>query len=220
VIKHPKDIEYFDMYPAPVLEAVHNDHFTNINSTITFLGPMLYFLARALCVEKVLEIGHAEGYTSRYLAHAVKDNARRFGLSHCRYYGIDIAQTEKTKDNLIKEGLPVEVYNLDSLGLPGPLSGLEFDMIFQDGAHDTEHVIHEFETMWPQLRGEGKGYWIFHDCYGPAEDGFREILQDHRRHPSCRRWPFAYEFVRIDCVYGMAIMRNMAGYDEKKHWKE
>lgn len=222
MITHPRDLEYFRDYPAPLMETLHDKHFTNINSTIAHFGPMLYFLARALCTERVLEIGHAEGYTAHYLAHAVKDTGIRFGVQgNCRYYGVDIVQTDRVKAALEKEELPVTLFNLDSMQLPGPLAGLEFDMIFQDGAHDTEHVLYEFETMWPQLKGKGKGYWIFHDCYGPAEDAFRAILKDHNEHPTCRRWPFSYEFVRLDCVYGMAILRKMDGYDqEQKHWTE
>lgn len=215
MITHPKDIEYFNEHPAPVMELIHGSHFTNINSTITFFGPMLYFLLRALCTEKVLEIGHAEGYTSHYLAHAVKDNGVRFGVSgNCMYYGVDIVQTEKVRAALDAEGLPNTIINLDSaLITPDTFKGITFDVIFQDGAHDTAHVLHEIETLYPQLRGDGKGYWIFHDCFGPAEEGFRKLKK------MIEAGKYKFEWTRIDCVYGIAILRKIDEYDQNKwHW--
>ena len=156
LVTHPKDIEYFTEYPALLMELIHSSHFTNINSTITYFGPMLYFIVRALGCEQVLEIGHAEGYTSHYLAHAVKDNATRFGMKGNRYYGIDIAQTEKTRNALEKEGLPVTILNIDSIKLtPDTLKDIKFDLIFQDGAHDTEHILHELDILYPADNRKG-----------------------------------------------------------------
>ena len=212
-ITHPKDIEYFTEYPAPIMESVHANHFTNINSTITFFGPMLYFLTRALCCEQVLEIGHAEGYSSFYLAHAVKDNGVRFNMKGNMYHGIDIVQTEKVRKNLTDAGLPNTILNLDSMELKPETFNKQFDLIFQDGCHDTEHVLAEMENMYPTLKGEGKGYWIFHDCYGPAEEGFRELVK------LIEKGKYNFEWCTILCVYGLAILRKMDGYDyNKRHW--
>jgi predicted O-methyltransferase YrrM len=206
MIKHPKDIEYFNMYPTPIMERLQDMHFTNINATIAHLGPMLYFLLRAQGAEKVLEIGHAEGYTSHYLAHAIKDNGTRFGMKDNHYWGVDIAQTEKTRSNLEAEGLPVTVINMDSINItPDTFKGITFDTIFQDGAHDADHVIHEFNVLWPQVKSGGTGYWIAHDVLpgAPAHEGFLYIkaLIDSGR--------INAEYVQLWDVYGMAIIRKI-----------
>ena len=176
MITHEKDIEYFTQYPAPILELLQSTHITNINSTISFFGPMIFFLIRALGCEQVLEIGHAEGYTAYYMAHAIKDNGVRFGMKNNRYYGIDIVQTETTREKLEKAELPVTILNLDSMKLTSEtFKGIPFDLIFQDGSHKTDHILHEFDTLWPQLKDKGKGYFIQHDVYGPGEEGCRII---------------------------------------------
>jgi protein-L-isoaspartate O-methyltransferase len=212
VITHERDVEYFTEYPAPIMELIHCSHFTNINSTIPFFGPMLYFLARAMGVEQVLEIGHAECYTAWYLANAVKDNATRFGMAGNRYYGIDIVQTEKARENL--KDLPATIINMDSMLLtPDTFKDIKFDLIFQDGCHDTEHVLHELKTLYPQLKGEGRGFFICHDTCGPAEEGFREIQK------LIKEGVYDFQYVVIPEIYGIAIMRKMTGYDyEKRHW--
>lgn len=210
MITHPKDIEYFAQYPAPIMEQIHSLHHTNINSTITFFGPLMYFLIRSLGCEQVLEIGHAEGYTAFYMASAVRDNGVRFGMKNNRYYGIDIAQTDKVKEAMVQHGLKATILNMDSINLSSAtFPAIDFDLIFQDGAHDAKHVVHEMMTLYPQLKGEGKGFWIYHDCYGPAEEGFTAIINDPR---------YNFEFVRIPEIYGIAIMRKMDGYDHKKKW--
>ena len=212
---HDKDIEYFKEHPAPLMEQMHSGHWTNINSTITYFGPMLYFLTRSLGCEQVLEIGHAEGYTSYYLAHAVKDNATRFGMKDNRYYGIDIVQTERAVENMKNRDLPATIINMDSINLtPKTFEGITFDLIFQDGCHDTEHVLHEMDVLYPQLKGKGKGYWIFHDCFGPSEDGFKELQK------LIAKGKYNFEFVRIFSIYGIAIMRKMDGFDDSKYYWE
>lgn len=210
---HEKDQEYFNDYPAPVMESVHLLHKTNINSTIPYFGPMMYFLTRELGAEQVLEIGHAEGYTAHYLAHAVKDNGIRFGMAGNRYYGIDIVQTDKTRDMLESQGLPVTVKNLDSMLLTPETFGVTFDLIFQDGCHDTEHVLAELKSMYPALKGEGKGYWIMHDVFGPAEEGFQAVKK------LIDQGVYNFEYCRIFTPYGLGILRKMDGWDEsKRHW--
>ncbi len=213
-ITHEKDLEYFGQYPAPVMEQIHKLHYTNVNSTITFFGPMLYFFLRALRAEKVLEIGHAEGYTAFYLANAVKDNGIRHELRAPMYYGVDIIKTDEVRGKLTTEGLPNTILNLDSaLITPETFAGVEFDVIFQDGAHDKDHVVKEMEVLYPQLKGNGRGYWIAHDCYGPAEEGFYEIMKNPAyKFEYCRLW---------DEIYGLAILRKMDGYDyNTRYWYE
>ena len=210
---HELDLEYFRDSPAPLMETIQKKHHTNINSTIPFFGPMMYFLARELGVEQVLEIGHAEGYTAHYLAHAVKDNAVSFQMPGNRYYGIDIVQTEKVRAALEAQGLPVVIKNMDSINLRPETFGVTFDLIFQDGNHSTEYVLAELEAMYPALKGEGKGYWIMHDVFGPAEEGYHAVkkLIDAGK--------YNFEFVRLFAPYGLGIFRKMDGWnEEKRHW--
>ena len=172
-IWHTRDKEYFNEYSAPVMENLQRLHYTNINSTIPYYGPMLYLLVRALGCEHVLEIGVAEGYTAFYIANAIKDNATRFGMAGNMYYGVDICNHD-VHHHLTDRGLPNKILYMDSKDLTSDtFKDVKFDMIFQDGDHSTEAVIREFELFWPQLKGDGKGIWVFHDCYGPAEEGFK-----------------------------------------------
>ena len=214
-LTEPKDIEYFTEFPSPIMELIQSAHFTNINSTITFFGPMLYFFARAIEAHKILEIGHAEGYTAHYLAHAVKDNGLRYQVTSGMYYGIDIVQTESTREKLEKEELPVTIMNLDSMTItPETFKDITFDMIFQDGAHDEEHVLYEIETLYPQLRGDGAGYLVMHDVFGPSEEAFHKLiplLTTKYKFEWCRIWSSAY---------GLGILRKIEDCDlEKRYWK-
>ena len=207
MIDKEHNIQYFKDFAAPIMESVQKDHFTIINSTIPFFGPMFYFLIRAMGCEQALEIGVAEGYSSYYMAHAIKDNATRYQMFGNKFYGIDIALQKNTVENLEADGLPVELHEMDSMDLPGPMAGVVFDIVFQDGCHDKEHVVHEFKTMYPQLKGDGKGYWICHDCFGDPERnavlGVAEIkrLVDEGFYNMqyCEFWD----------IYGLAVFRKM-----------
>jgi hypothetical protein len=212
MIKFQKDIDYFAEFPAPIMELIHSAHFININSTITFFGPMLYFFARAIEAHKVLEIGHAECYTGWYLANAVKDNGVRYQVKDGQYYGIDIVQTDLAVERL--KGLPVTIQNLDSMKItPDTFKDVTFDMIFQDGCHDEEHVLYELETLYPQLKGKGEGYWVMHDVYGPSEEAFNKLIP-------LLTTKYNFEWCRIwSSAYGLGILRKMDGYDpEKRFW--
>ncbi len=212
---HPKDQEYFDDFPAPIMKMLQEKHFTQCNSTIAFFGPMLYFLTRAFRCEKVLELGFAQGYSAWYLANAVNDNAVRFQYQDPMYYGIDIIDNLPFREAMKLNKLPHNLTLMDSINLtPDTFKDIQFDLIFQDGAHDEEHVIHELTTLWPQLKGEGKGYFIMHDVYGPSEEGFNKLI------PILKEKDI--EYIRLDDdVYGMAILRKMEKYDyNRKHWVE
>jgi len=213
-LHHPRDVEYFGDYRAPLMELMQSFHHTHVNATLAFFGPMFYFLVRSLGCEQVLEIGHAEGYSSRYLAHAVKDNATRFNMQGNMYYGIDIEQTEYVTEMLAKDDLPATIIQMDSMDLTSEtFKDVRFDLIFQDGCHDTEHVLHELKVLYPQLKGKGTGFWIFHDCYGPAEEGFHELIK------LIKEGVYDFEWCRLPAVYGLAILRKMEGYDyDKRFW--
>ena len=210
---HPKDQEYFDCYPAPIMQMLQENHFTNINSTITFFGPMLYFMVRAFLCQKVLEIGTAEGYTSFYLSSAVKANAIRNNYSNAMFYGLDICQTKKTSDNLTALGLPNEIMTLDSIELDKEtFKDIQFDFIFQDGAHDKEHVLHEFKVLWPQLRGNGLGYFVMHDVMGPSADGYA-LVNGYVKQEGIK----LQNVILDDGIYGLAILRKMEDYSERRY---
>lgn len=210
-IWHPLDIEYFKDNPAPVMENAQRMHYTNINSTITFFGPMLYYITRAIGAEHVLEIGMAEGYTSYYLANAVKDNGTRYGMHGNMYYGVEILGKANTvREELNKLGLPNNIKVMDSAEItPETFKDVTFDIIFQDGNHETEYVVNEVETLYPQLKGEGNGFFICHDVYGPAEEGVHQIINNPK---------YNWEYIRICEIYGIAILRKMDGYKEGKRW--
>jgi protein-L-isoaspartate O-methyltransferase len=215
-IWHERDIEYFNNYAQPIFANIQRMHYTNVNSTIPYFGPMLYLLVRQLGCEKVLEIGHAEGYSSFYLAHGVNDNAIRFNMLNNHYYGIDIVQTEKVREALEKEQLPITILNKDSMTLDSnSFPGVVFDMIFQDGCHDAEHVIYEFKAMWKQLRGHGNGYWVAHDAEGPAWEGCNLI----KKQLIIEKIP--HEMITFGGQYGLMIIRNMEGFDYTVNpWKD
>jgi len=207
-----RDIAYFKQYPEPIMELMQKEHFTIVNSTISYYGPMLYYIVRAMGAEQVLEIGHAEGYTGFYLAHAVKDNAQRFGMKGNMYHAIDIAQTEKVKECFQKANLPANIINMNSMTLPGPFKDMKFDIIFQDGNHDTKHVLYELETMYPQLKSGG--LWIAHDTAGPAEEAWHIITK------LIKEGKYQFEYIRLMGIYGISIMRKTEGVDPKKrYWK-
>ena len=212
-ITHPLDVEYFMDYPAPVMELIQSGHYTNLNSTITFFGPMLYFFARAIGAEQILEIGMAEGYTTWYLANAVRDNAIRYKMQGNMYYGIDILdRTEVVKPKLDAAGLPNTILKMDSINLTSDtFKDVRFDMIFVDGAHDRDHIVHEVDVLYPQLKGEGNGFMILHDIYGPGEIGGHEVIKNPK---------YNWEYVRICEIYGIAILRKMDGYKDYPRWKD
>lgn len=214
-IWHPLDIEYFETYNAPVMENLHRLHYTNVNSTITFFGPMLYFFVRALGCEHVLEIGMAEGYTSFYLANAVKDNGTRYNMKGNMYYGLEILNKandiEEKLDNL---NIPNDIRVMDSMNLTSEtFKDTIFDLIFQDGSHETKNVLYELETLYPQLKGNGQGYWVAHDIDGPAEEAFKIIYKQ------IADGKYNFQYVGIGEIYGLGIFRKMDGYDyEKNRW--
>lgn len=212
-IKHPKDIEYFTEYPAPLMELIHSSHFTNINATDSFFGCMLYFIIRALKCQNVLEIGSAEGYSAWYMANAVKDNAIRHNLKNAMYYGIDIVKTVEVSLALNNFKLPHILFNIDTIKLnENSFKDIQFDLVFQDGCHDEFHVFHEFKTLWPRLRGNGLGYWIAHDVMGPAEKGYKKILEYIKQN----NIP-VQNVVLDEGIYGLAIFRKMEDYHDRTY---
>jgi hypothetical protein len=210
---HVKDQEYLDEYPSQVVEMACRMHFTNINHTIPWFGPMLYWLARANGATRILEIGHAEGYTARYLAQAVKDNAIRWGVTDGMYWGIDIIQKENVEKGLDSLYLPHTIIECDTINLTSEMCDRWFgdkpiDIIFQDGCHDAANVVHEADILYDYLSSAGRGYWIAHDCDSFAREGYDDIIANPAYNWECCRL--------FDNVNGLAIMRKMDRYDHEK----
>jgi hypothetical protein len=216
MIWHPRDLEYYAEYSSPLHENMQRMHITNVNSTTPYFSHILYYLVRQFGCEQVLEIGTAEGYSSFFLAHGVKDNAIRFNMQGNRFYGVDISQIDKVRSQLLSENLPVTMIEMDSMTLTQyTFKGVVFDLIYQDGCHDEEHVVYEFETMWSQLKGKGNGYWIAHDAEGPAWEGCNLIKQ------KLIAEKIPHEIITLGGQYGLMIIRNMEGFDYSINpWKD
>ncbi len=207
---HPNDKKLFDEHPAPLWEAWMEMHPAHINCTTPSYGPMMYWIMRAITGPNAVEIGVAQGYTSWFIAQGVKDNNTRFGCDG-KYVAIDIGDKRPIFDPWIKDGLPMEFWQTDSLKVTHEMLNEAFpsgiDLIFQDGWHNTEHCMKELELYYPHLKGNGDGYLIMHDIYAYCEEYYKEVMKDPR-------WNF--ESVRFLNNYGLAICRKMDGYDHDK----
>ena len=205
------DMDYFKKYPAPIYEAMYNQHVSPINTTSNYYGPMLYWLCRCACALNVMEIGMAEGWSSFFLASAVKDESLRQSWNG-QYYGVDIADKTWIFDKMKERGVGGKHICKDSLDLvPKDWDERTLQVVFQDGWHSTEYVLDEMKILGPYLQDNGNGYWIMHDVYSYCEEGFAKIKELHPK----------WECIRFLTNYGLAIFRNMDNYDySKKFWPE
>lgn len=206
------DLGYFDVYPAPMWEAMCKVNPADcINSTTPHYGPLLYALGRVIGIHYALEIGVAEGYSSGFLAWAVKECNTRYAANG-RFYGLDCSDKshiQKTHDEL---GLPStfiqdhhgSVHWLENQKIIHPET---LDLVFIDGLHQTEYVTREVELLYPLVKGNGNGYICLHDVYSTVEEAFLPIARDPR---------YQFEVMRFLPNYGFGILRKMEGYDHKK----
>jgi hypothetical protein len=120
------------------------------------------------------------------------------------------------KENLNKHDIPNTILQMDSMEItPETFKDVTFDIIFQDGCHCTEHVLYELETLYPQIKEDGKGYFLMHDAVGPSEEAWRIIRQQ------IKEGKYDFEYVVLSEIYGLGIFRKMEGYDyNKKRWVE
>ena len=215
---HKVDQELFKNHPCDIWEAMMKLHRSHVNSTTPCFGPLLYWWARAIGAANIMEIGIAQGYTSWFLAEAVKDNGVRYGFKG-RYIAVDIADKTPLFQPMIDDGQPIEVWTMDSKdiicapsGGKGVIQPGTFDMIFQDGWHNTKHCLKELDYIYPALKERGEGYLVAHDVYSWCEDYYKVITTDPK---------YKWETIRLMNNYGLAIMRKMEGYDYKKiFWPE
>ena len=215
---HSVDQVLFNDHASPMWEAAMRLHRTHVNSTTPHFGPLLYWWARAIGACNVMEIGVAQGYTSWFLAEAVKDNGVRYGFKG-RYIAVDIGDKTSLFQPMIDDGLPVEVWTMDSKdiicapsGGQGVIQPGTFDLIFQDGWHNTKFCLNELKYIYPALKPKGDGYLVAHDVYSWCEEYYKIILNDPQ---------YKWESIRLMNNYGLAIMRKMEGYDNNKiHWPQ
>jgi hypothetical protein len=208
-ISFAPDMDYFKIYPAPMFEAMFNQHIGPCNSTTPYYGPLLYWLCRAVNALNVMEIGMAQGWSSFFMASAVKDTGVRNGVEGM-YYGVEISDCTELFDRMKARGVNAKHIHKDSLKLiPADWDNKFLDVVYQDGWHSTEYVLDELAILAPYLKDNGNGYWVMHDVYSWCEEGFAEVK---KRHPN-------WECVRFLTNYGLAIFRNMDNYDyKKKYW--
>lgn len=211
---HKLDKEIFDQYPSEIWEAMMKIHPTHINHTTPFFGPMLYWIIRAIGAHTVVEIGIAQGYSSFFMAAAIKDNNIRFQMKG-EYIAIDIADKRPLFDPMIAQGYPIRFIQKNSLEVSvEDLGGKgRVDLIFQDGWHNTKHCFKELDNLiYPALKDNGNGYLIMHDVYSWCEEYYRLVIQDPK---------YKFEAIRFMNNYGLALCRKMDNYDYAKiHWPD
>lgn len=208
---HPKDKELFDEYPDPIWESIMRLHPGCVNGTLPHYAPLIHFLMKSSTGINALEIGVAQGYTSFFMATAVKYNSMRYGMNG-KYIGIDIGDKTEQFNEMKAMDLPVEFMHMDSLEAIPQIKDIKFDVIFQDGYHNTEHCLKELELFYPMLNDNGDGYLIIHDVYAYCEEYYKTMMKDSR---------YKFESVRFLNNYGLAICRKMENYDyDKVYWPE
>lgn len=222
------DLGYFLQHPAAMWEAMTRlNPCEIINSTTPHYGPLLYTMGRAIPAFNVLEIGNAEGWSSGFMAWAVKENNTRY-KHNGKFYGLDIGDKTHLQKMHEEAGLPskfimhekgsvdflehpelwpYEMRNSDKHGF--------FDLIFIDGLHQKDYVRREIDLVYPLLKGNGNGYLCNHDVYAFMETLWPEIVARQAPDKEGVMKP-AWEHIRFLENYGFGIMRKMEGYDYKK----
>jgi len=207
---HPMDQKIFDDHPSDIWESMMRLHGSHINHTTPHFGPMLYWIIRAIGACNVIEIGVAQGYTSWFMAQAIKDNNIRYSMKG-KYVAIDIDDKRPLFDPWKEEGMPVEFWQMNSVEVPeDKLAECKWDLIFQDGWHNTKHCTKELEMYYPHLKDNGNGYWIMHDVYSWCEEYYDLVMEKKNEYP--------FEAIRFLNNYGLAICRNMKNYDHSKRF--
>lgn len=222
------DLGYFKIHPAPMWEAMTRLNPCEIlNSTTPHYGPLLYTMGRAIPAFNVLEIGVAEGWSSGFMAWAVKENNTRYAHNG-KYYGLDIGNKDHLQAQHDAAGLPSQFIRHEK----GSVDFLErrelwpkewqsadsagfFDLIFIDGLHEENYVRREMELVYPLLKGNGYGYLCNHDVYAFMEKLWPEIVAQQAPDKEGVMRP-RWEHIRFLENYGFGICRKMEGYDHKK----
>jgi len=149
------------------IQLVNNDILKKSSRNEAFFIP-LYFLIRELKPEKIIETGVHRGVSSLFILQALEDNEKG------ELYSIDLPLAEYDTDSrgATKSLLPPEKVGIcvteklrkrwklilgdSKKELPKLLSSLKsIDMFLHDSKHTYEHMMWEFENIWPNLNEEG-----------------------------------------------------------------
>lgn len=167
-------------------------------------GIILFALARAIQPKVVIETGIAAGVSTAFLGAALIENG------YGRLYSIELPPKEveyqRQADGAlfdwpelgvawavpppIREGLRgrhVMVLEDVRSALPRLLDELQtVDMFFHDDLHEPDHMLSQYELVWPYLRRGGSlvsddvnnGWLVFarrHGVYGPALENLQRL---------------------------------------------
>jgi SAM-dependent methyltransferase len=170
------------------------------NFTCTYFPLLIYLFAIIHGSKNILEIGSAEGYSAYYLAEAAKAND---GM----YFGIDINPGLVERVDKLLEGLPHKMICADTKKMEKIDFTDSLDIVWIDGEHTTETVMHEIELVYPLLKDRGFGFIFLHDIVDMGVSGaWLKLTQDER-----------FESLGLEANYGLGILRKLDNvrYQEK-----
>jgi hypothetical protein len=169
------------------------------NFTCTYFPLLIYLFAKIHGSKNILEIGSAEGYSAYYLSEIAKENG---GM----YYGIDInpgliERVDKLLGDLPHKMICADTKKLDKLDIDS------LDIVWIDGEHTTEAVMHEIELVYPLLKDRGFGFIFLHDIVDMGVSGAWWKLKNDPR----------FESIGLEANYGLGILRKLENvrYEEK-----
>lgn len=212
------DLGYFDIYKgSDMYEAMCKiNPAASINGTTPHYGPFLYLIGKIIGAHTAVEVGQAEGWSSGFMAWAIKENNIRYGMNG-RFFGIDISDKSALQKEHDKIELPStfiqdekgSVHFLENQKIWQPES---IDLIFIDGLHCNPYLIREVELFYPLLKGNGNGYLAIHDVHAMVEDAWPIIIKNTS---------YQWEHISFLNNYGFGLLRKMNGWDyNKKFWPD
>lgn len=210
---HPCDIEYFKEFPSPMMEAMTRLATCEINGTCPHYAPFLYCVGKMIGSHYSLEIGTAQGYTSGYMAWAIRENNTRFAANG-RHYSIDILDRSPMQADFDAMGLPASLIqhekgSLDWLKNNNIFAPESLDLVFIDGLHYDPYLKAEVELIYPLLKGNGNGYMALHDTSAFVELADKDIRENPK---------YQWESIRFINNYGLTLYRKMDGLDRNKRF--
>jgi predicted O-methyltransferase YrrM len=182
------------------LKGFSNHPSNDCNFTCTYFPLLMYLFAIIHGSKNILEIGSAEGYSAYYLAEVAKVN-------NGMYYGIDInpgliERVDKLLGDLPHKMICADTKKMDKIDFTDSL-----DIVWIDGEHTTEAVMHEIELVYPLLKDRGFGFIFLHDIVDMGVSGAWLKLKNDPR----------FESIGLEANYGLGILRKLDGvrYEEK-----
>ena len=182
------------------LSGFSNHPSKDCNFTCTYFPLLIYLFAKIHGSKNILEIGSAEGYSSYYLAEIAKENG---GM----YYGIDINPGLVERVDKLLGDLPYKMICADTKKMEKIDFTDSLDIVWIDGEHTTEAVMHEIELIYPLLKDRGFSFVFIHDIVDMGNSGAWLKLKSDPR----------FESIGLEANYGLGILRKLENvrYDEK-----